>query len=222
MATSIIASTAASTMASASNEMVYDNSLPACAAEYSTQLLHDLAKESLIKVRRNYGTDPLRRAIGTRAKTIIDATAGWATDAAHLARVGYHVIAIEKNPMLCAVLQCAHADCDDATLKARLTILHGNSIEYLQHLTTRPDVIYLDPMYPPKSKSAAAKKQIAVLRKLVGATDDSKELFVHAMACARQRVVIKRARRAKPLYAGVVGETNGKLVRFDIYQPYTK
>ncbi|MGI9311841.1 MAG: class I SAM-dependent methyltransferase, partial [bacterium] len=55
-----------------------------------------------------------------------------------------------------------------------------------------------------------------------GAADDSLPLFEQAMSRAIMRVVVKRPHRAPPLAPGKVGETIGKLVRFDIYKPLAK
>lgn len=181
------------------------------------------------KARSQSGADPLLRAIGKRAKTVVDATAGWATDALHLARSGYHVVALEQHHAVAALLLQAHAECAEQALRSRLEIVHGDSVAYLRALQSqsrpeRPDVVYLDPMYPPAANSAAAKKPLVLLRALVGAAPaaDCMPLFEQAMQCAQQRVVVKRRRRAPPLHAGKVGETHGKLVRFDIYKPYAK
>ena len=171
------------------------------------------------------GPDPLLKAVGRRARTVVDATAGWGVDAVHLARRGMTVTAVEKNPVVAALLAHAHAACSDAQLKARLAIVHGDSIAYLGGMLTPPDVVYLDPMYPPPSSAksvAAAKKPLVLLRMLAGPADDCAPLFAQAMSRATQRVVVKRPRRAQPLQPGRVGETGGKLVRFDIYQPPTK
>ena len=170
------------------------------------------------------GPDPLLKAVGRRARTVVDATAGWGVDAVHLARRGMTVTAVEKNPVVAALLAHAHAACSDARLKARLAIVHGDSIAYLGGMQTPPDVVYIDPMYPPPSslKPAAAKKPLVLLRMLAGPADDCAPLFAQAMSRATQRVVVKRPRRAQPLQPGRVGETGGKLVRFDIYQPPAK
>lgn len=163
--------------------------------------------------------DPLRKAVGARAKVVVDATAGWGVDAVHLARCGYRVTAVERHPLVAALLLDAHAACDDDELKSRLRIVHADSVDYLRVLTHAPDVVTLDPMYPPKSKAAAAKKPLAILRQLAPAAADSAPLFARAMACATQRVVVKRPRRAPPLEPGRAGFVAGKLVRFDIYRP---
>lgn len=166
------------------------------------------------------GTDLLLKAVGARAATVVDATAGWGTDAAHLARRGIAVTAVEMNPVVAALLTHAHAASEDQLLKASLTIIHGDSIAYLRAMKNSPDVVYLDPMYPSSTKSAAAKKPLMLLRMVVGAPAISAPLFEQAMACATQRVVVKRPRRAPPIQPGRVGEVGGKLVRFDIYQPH--
>ncbi|MDD9856522.1 MAG: class I SAM-dependent methyltransferase [Gammaproteobacteria bacterium] len=175
---------------------------------------------SLNRARAGPGAaDPLRKAIGARAATVIDATAGWGTDAARLAGWGYRVTAVEKHPLVAALLLHAHAQCRDADLRARLKVVHGDSAAYLGAVACAPDVVYLDPMYPPNPKSAAAKKPLALLRRLAGPPGDNRALFEAALACARRRVVVKRPHRAPPLDDRRVGEIAGKLVRFDIYKP---
>ena len=166
------------------------------------------------------GGDPLRRAIGGAA-TVIDATAGWGMDAARLASWGCRVTAVEKHPGVAALLQHAHAQCRETDVRARLTVVHADSVAFLRDLAAAdaPDVVYLDPMYPPNPKSAAAKKPLTMLRLLAGPPGDNRALFDAAIASARRRVVVKRPHRAPPLAPHKTGETTGKLARFDIYKP---
>lgn len=83
-----------------------------------------------------------------------------------------------------------------------------------------PDVVYLDPMFPPRSKSAQVKKEMRVFHQLIGTDPDAAELLPAALQCARQRVVVKRPRLAAslgdapPSYA-----LEGKSNRFDVYIP---
>jgi len=190
------------------------------------------------RARRSSRADPLRRALGG-ARTVIDATAGWGVDAARMAIWGHRVTAVEQHPLIAALLQHAHAQCDDADLRARLTVIHADSVDYLRAIAdasvaatvatgatvdestvmAAPDAIYLDPMYPSPVKSAAAKKPLTILRRLAGRPGDAQELFNAAITRARGRVVIKRPPRAAPLMPGKVGQTTGKLARFDIYKP---
>jgi len=171
---------------------------------------------------RPAAADPLRKAVGGAA-TVIDATAGWGADAARMAGWGCRVTAVEKHPAVAALLLHAHAECPDADVRARMTVVHADSVEYLRAAAAAdaPEVVYLDPMYPPPAKSAAAKKPLTMLRLLAGPPGDHRPLFEAALACARRRVVVKRPHRAPPLddRRRRVGEITGKLVRFDIYKP---
>ena len=81
-----------------------------------------------------------------------------------------------------------------------------------------PQVVYLDPMFPTRDKSAQVKKEMRLFHPLVGADDDAPRLLEAALALASHRVVVKRPRRAQaitgtpPSYA-----LEGKSSRFDIY-----
>lgn len=194
--------------------------LAADGARLSCRALPGYAPLVVSFARASNAADPLRKAIGGAA-TVIDATAGWGQDAARLASWGCCVTAVEKHPLVAAALRHAHAKCGDAKLRARLTIVHADSVEFLRAIAAAdaPDVVYLDPMYPPPAKSAAAKKPLTMLRRIVGRPGDCAELFESAMNCASRRVVVKRPPRAPPLAAGRVGAVAGKLARFDIYKP---
>ncbi len=171
-------------------------------------------------VRTHKGKDPLLRAIGANTRSVIDATAGWCTDALHLARHGIDVLAIEQNHLVITLVSDAAQKIDDADVRNRLTLMDGNSVDLLDSLEQSPDVIYLDPMYPQKKKKSVPRKELALLRDIVGMQDNSQQLFERAMLWAKQRVVVKRPHYAEPLAAGKAGETRGKLVRFDIYKPH--
>ena len=93
----------------------------------------------------------------------------------------------------------------------------------MQELTTqkgRPDVVYLDPMYPERRKTAAVKKEMAYFHDLVGAAQDEAELLDAALNTAKKRIVVKRPRLGKfldgrkPAY-----QYTGKSTRFDVYLP---
>ncbi|HSD97968.1 MAG TPA: class I SAM-dependent methyltransferase, partial [Sulfuricaulis sp.] len=80
------------------------------------------------------------------------------------------------------------------------------------------EVIYLDPMFPPKrKKSAAVKKEMRLLRDLVGDDPDAKELLEISRHVALDRVVVKRPDHAPPLAPDPSMSLAGKLVRYDVY-----
>ncbi|MDN6229046.1 MAG: class I SAM-dependent methyltransferase, partial [Enterobacterales bacterium] len=90
----------------------------------------------------------------------------------------------------------------------------------LKDLSPAPEVVYLDPMYPHKQKSALVKKEMRVFQSLVGADLDADALLAPARALATKRIVVKRPDYAPPL-ADVPAHavTTTKNHRFDIYTP---
>jgi 16S rRNA (guanine1516-N2)-methyltransferase len=104
-----------------------------------------------------------------------------------------------------------------------MSLLHASSHDALTQLVSdpnfvRPDVVYLDPMYPHKKKSALVKKEMRVFQTLVGADNDADSLLAPAMALATKRVVVKRPDYAEFL-AGQKPSTaiETKKNRFDVY-----
>ena len=100
-----------------------------------------------------------------------------------------------------------------------MRLLHGNAIELMgSWIDEPPQVIYLDPMFPHRDKTALVKKEMRLFRPLVGADQDAPALLAAALALASHRVVVKRPRKApciegpKPSYA-----LEGKSSRYDIY-----
>lgn len=161
---------------------------------------------------------PLARAIG-KAQLVVDATAGLAQDALRLALMGFRVTAVERSRVVAALvvdglrrLRERHA------LHDRLRLLTGDARELLPTLTQRPEVVYLDPMFPEKRRSSAAvRKELKWLRDLVGDDVDALELFEVACKTASYRVVVKRPDHAPALAPNPVASISGKLVRYDIY-----
>ena len=76
-------------------------------------------------------------------------------------------------------------------------------------------------MFPPKrKKSAAVKKEIRLLRALVGDDPDAVDLLAISRRVALQRVVVKRPDDALPLTPDPSMSISGKLVRYDVYFPH--
>ena len=155
--------------------------------------------------------------------TVVDATAGLGRDAFVLAQLGCQVTLIERNPLIAALLedglQRAAADADVAAIVSRMRLLRGDAIALLNTWPDEvPQVVYLDPMFPHRDKSALVKKEMRLFRPVVGDDDDAPALLDAALALATHRVVVKRARKA-PAIAGpkptLVLEGNSS--RFDIY-----
>jgi len=54
-------------------------------------------------------------------------------------------------------------------LQERLQLIHASSLTALTDITPRPQVVYLDPMFPHKQKSALVKKEMRCLSVAGGA-----------------------------------------------------
>ena len=164
---------------------------------------------------------PLARALGKKARTVVDATAGYCQDALLFALMGYRTTAIERSPVVLALARdglrrlTARAG---ITLDKRLRLIEGDGRVLLPSITPPPEVIYLDPMFPPKrKKSAAVKKEMRLLRALVGDDSDAHELLEISRRVALDRVVVKRPDDAPPLAPDPSMSLAGKLVRYDVY-----
>lgn len=164
---------------------------------------------------------PLARAFGKKVRTIVDATSGYGQDALLLALMGFHVTAMERSPVVVALAQdglhrlSLHRG---ITLSGRLRLVNGDSRVLLPALAPSPDAIYLDPMFPPKRrKSVAVRKEMRLLRELVGDDTDALELLDVSRGIACDRVVVKRPDDAPPLAPGPSMSLSGKLVRYDVY-----
>jgi 16S rRNA (guanine1516-N2)-methyltransferase len=153
---------------------------------------------------------------------LIDATAGLGRDAFRLASLGCRVTAVERSPVVAALLadglRRAAADSRTAaTVADRLRLVTGDARELLARLPP-PEVVLIDPMYPPARKSAAPAKELRLLRLLLGADDDAGELLAVARHVALRRVVVKRRAHDPPLGGARPDLTwPGRSTRFDVY-----
>ncbi|HET8800570.1 MAG TPA: class I SAM-dependent methyltransferase [Marinobacter sp.] len=167
------------------------------------------------------------RAVGlhkTRASLhVLDATAGLGQDAFVLASLGCRLTLFERNPVVHALLADGLAraalNVDCAPVIERMSLEAGSSLEWLKAAgDSVADVIYLDPMFPHRDKSAQVKKEMQVFRTVVGDDADAGELLEAALRVARYRVVVKRPRKAATLAGPDPGtRVEGKSSRYDIY-----
>lgn len=131
-------------------------------------------------------------------------------------------------------------DPEYAVLKSavsRMEIYNGDSIEAMKQLahaldssaptelptdssaTTsalRPDVVFLDPMFPERKKSSLVGKKLQILQQLEAPCDNERELLDAAMALAPKRILIKRPPKG-PYLCGIkpTFSLSGKSVRID-------
>lgn len=157
-----------------------------------------------------------------RTPQIVDATAGLGRDAFLLASLGAEVTLIERSPQVHAslsdaLLRANSGPAEIAEITARMTLLSGDARHVLGNLEA--EVILVDPMHPPRQGSALVKKEMRLLRDLVGADPDALELMQVALKVATNRVVLKWPLRADPLQ-GLQPPSHqivGKTTRYDVF-----
>lgn len=167
----------------------------------------------------------LAKAIGVKGRsglTVLDATAGLGKDAFLLASLGCELTMLERSPVVHALLAdgLARADsygAETAEILGRMRLQRGDFLDLALN-SDGFDVIYLDPMFPERRKSAKVKKDMALLQQLLGSQSDGAQLLVHAMGMAKKRVVVKRAKLSPPLGESKPDiEYKGSSSRYDVY-----
>jgi len=189
--------------------------------------------------RRKYGGgkgQAIAKAIGIKnyklPLTILDITAGLAKDAFVLACLGCSVTMIERHPIIAELVKNAlfHAKTDESfqIIKQQgFNLIKADALHYLKNIsnkrsTIKPDVIYMDPMYPERKKSASVKKSMQMLQKLIcfdsNKVSDETSLLTQALMVAQKRVVVKRPKGAPTLTDKAPTMCiESKITRYDVY-----
>ncbi|MDA0975234.1 MAG: class I SAM-dependent methyltransferase [Planctomycetota bacterium] len=177
---------------------------------------------------------PVVRGAGTPPGVLLDATAGFGTDAVRLAAAGWRVIACERNPWIrwlldegLAAAREGAGDRDDlAEVAQRVRLVEiPEAREIMAAIAAGAiepvDVVLLDPMYPAerRGKAALPPKSAQMLRALAGEDPQAAELVEPARRIARRRVIVKRPAWASPLAEDVAHSIATKLLRIDAYLP---
>ncbi len=181
---------------------------------------HNLTHELLVKAAKIKGRTKL---------WVIDATAGMGEDSLLLAAAGCRVSLCEQDPVIAALLQDTLRRAQQLPLLqdivGRMQLIEGDSIAWLHALAAgasseaaRPDVVYLDPMFPERQKSGLIKKKFQLLHFLEAPAENEDALFRAAQAVQPFKIVVKRPAKGpflagrKPSYS-----LDGKAIRYDCY-----
>ena len=188
--------------------------------------------------RREQGAgkkQPIARAIGLSKPSnkkqirnecinVLDATAGLGGDAFVIACLGCNVKMLERSPIIAALLndglQRGRQDENIQSVINRMSLYHIESEAYFTQVKDAPDVIYLDPMYPARKKSAKVKKEMQILQGLLAHSvhEDNDVLLKGAMRMAKNRVVVKRPKGAEYLNDLAPNHSiESKKTRYDVY-----
>lgn len=177
------------------------------------------------RLRQAGRRQPLARAIGLSPGShlqVLDATAGLGRDASVMAQIGCKVTMIERSPVMSFLLQQAWMKSAPQEISSNVSIHCVDAREVFSKSSFHQDVIYLDPMYPHRDKSALVKKEMRIIRDLVGDDADSSELLYAALATGCKRVVVKRPRNAPPIVGPKpLRHIVGPNTRYDIYKALT-
>lgn len=170
----------------------------------------------------------INRHRGSSRPRVLDATAGLGEDAWLLAAAGCEVTAVERHPVIHALLADAlrRARTTAPVVADRITLANCADAEaVLRPLQMSKserdgfDVVLIDPMFPgAERRKTTERKPMRVLRGLAGDDADADKLLDLALCAAIRRVVVKRPRRAPALAGREPGVVHaGRGLRFDVY-----
>jgi len=202
-------------------------SLSQCDERDDFSILVDFSSgETSHRLKQGHGKNqPLAKAIGLNknsSPTVVDATAGLGRDSFVLASLGCKVIMLERSPVVAALLddglQRGKTDEHINCYMQNIQLHNVDAVDFLNRCEQSIDVVYLDPMFPERKKSAKVKKQMQILQRLLGHQQDDPNLLDAALACAIKRVVVKRPKGAEPYCDRLPTHTiESKKMRYDVY-----
>jgi 16S rRNA (guanine1516-N2)-methyltransferase len=148
----------------------------------------------------------IAKAIGCKSHyrpNVLDATAGMGRDSLMMAMLGCNVIMQERNFAIYhllnnALLRLKNSGEFKAEIVERLSLQNQNSIDKMANLNN-VDVIYLDPMFPNRKKSALVKKEMRLFKLIAGEDEDADQLLLSSLSSGAKRVVVKRPKGAPVL-----------------------
>ncbi len=153
---------------------------------------------------------------------VLDGTAGLGSDSFVIASRKHTVTSTERSGIIYLLLLdgLRRANLHETIGKYanNITPLYSTTENFLSQTKETFDVIYLDPMFPERKKSAKVKKGMQILQLLLGhANCNESKLFEMAFSRSK-KLVIKRAIN-NPYFAErkPTNSLKGKTNRFDIY-----
>ncbi len=165
-------------------------------------------------------------ALAKQAPRVWDGTLGLGEDSFLMASWGCEVVSFERNPLLFFLVDRAlaayRADAAAPPLKWELRFGDVRShFDASLDVARRPEIIYLDPMYPDRKKAALGTKELRVVKGVVGnaPVGEENDLVARAMSFATKKVLLKRPLHAETLVVeGRAPQAKlGRSTRWDIY-----
>lgn len=195
----------------------------------NTQIHGDFNK--LLRRAKSLQTEMIVKAVKIksikRPLKILDATAGLGEDSFLLASAGHFVTLCEYDKIVFELLKdTVNRALNTEELKTaaeKMTLIFGSSIDFMKNCPGDFDVIYLDPMFPERQKTALVKKKFQVIHSIEKPCDNEEELLNAAINARPAKIVIKRPLKGpflnniKPGYS-----LFGKAIRYDCITPVSK
>lgn len=176
--------------------------------------LNEHCRQNIQTQVQRLGPDPLPKVcLATKGAQILDLTGGFGRDAMVMVRAGGVVTCLEQHPYLAAMLYVLEQNWQHPNFH----MIWVDAKVYLEQLDGNlPDVIYFDPMHPPREKSAKVKKPLQILQALIPPAQDVVEMITLAKQKAKQRVVLKwPAKQAKLMQPDF--SIRGKTIDLDVF-----
>lgn len=157
------------------------------------------------------------RAVGAKpGLRVSDWTAGLGNDSFLLAAAGCVVKMYERSRILALLLEQGLKQAQSSEIAeviSRMTLSRGDARRF-EH--RQSDVIYLDPMFPHRSKTALVNGPMQYLQRLIGPDFDAEQMIECALTQPVSRVVVKRPASAPEGKSTFT--LSAKANRFDVYE----
>lgn len=178
------------------------------------------------------GRSLLHRAVQgkhTGTSRVLDATAGFGRDALALIHHGHDVLAVERHPLMHALLadlaerlRAVRHKAPEAASWGTLEVVFKDARDILERPGQPFDVAYLDPMYrtPRRGRSRGPLHWLDQTLEQEP-SEETETLLSLARSSGVRRVVVKRPLKATPVTEDVSGSVQGRTTRYDIYAAHT-
>lgn len=163
--------------------------------------------------KNSYYNEKLARALGIKKGkprgSVCDATAGMLGDTLLMSCFEINRLdAYERHPIPAALITNALKHAESCFNFHPFSVLEAQNAY---------DVIFFDPMYEDKNTKSAPKKEMQIFRQVIGADEDATEVAKNLLTRCKDRLVIKRPAKSKPLLEGFSHQIMGKSTRYDVY-----
>ena len=141
---------------------------------------------------KNEVNNDFKKIFKKKGATVLDCTAGFGRDSYILAKYGFSVTMIEKNPITTLLLNNSIGKLLGGTeVYNRLKLIHGDSYDYLKLCDKQYDYIYIDFMFNKLKNSPLSSKNDETLKLISDDKENRMKLLNLAKKKCKDKVIIK-------------------------------